>query len=558
MQNPGLIRILIRHAFRMRLRYVIVTIVLLCFAAPQVLVLSGLRSHWENQAVEAAIEQLETAWAVAPRPDPSSAANQQAAIGERLTTKTALSGGILYDEIGALVAAFGQRPDLDFLSWQRQGIQRLAEKGGDHLDLYLSPEVTRGQHHMIIRVDRRVILEEGWTMILEMPYWIPIVTGISSLAVIIFLTAFLLIPVKAIKEAALSAMENPDKAAEVRLGWRSNNELGEAGRAIDMLMLAIMTSDTAHRTLSLAQALGDSHIAVFETNGEGLIRKTNRAALSLFQFNTLADFRDYPKDFIRLEKPAAPRTTSLAGITTDASYSGAVTILAPHRNIDAFLSVQNIHNDKDEVIHRNIAIIDLSLFSRNLHELRRDNQTMSEQVTQLKQSREELKQLLETCTLIIGGSPASETLGELRLEQFANEWHQSLIKDGFKLGELTHTTMPLVISKQPLVRDIVRQSLLLLISRASVIEPDIHLSGTREADSSVTFVFEIRRSKGVQTESNAQWSLPFAAVKSLLAEAGGEFISLTTQNATQSPSVIIRLPGDSRKPKAASLLKRAS
>ncbi|WP_350336039.1 hypothetical protein [Coralliovum pocilloporae] len=537
------------------MRYALALIVFICVAAPQFLILSGLRMHWENQAVNSVIKQLETAWAVAPSTSPKAAAMQQAAIGERLTARTMLSGGVLHDDLGAVVGTFGQRPSLSFLMWQRNGLTRLAEDGETYLDVYLSPENINAPYHMIIRLDREAIYSQGWTDILQIPYWIPVLTGLTSLAVVFFLVSWLLKPLQEIRRAAISAMEQPGRAADMRLGWRGRDELSETARAVDMLILATSVSESGGRANSLSRVLADADIAVLEANADGFVRTANAAALALFKFTTVAEFKDHTNQFIRVQTGDTYVDKQLTDIAASDTFSGAVTIVTGQRNVDGFMSLQAVRNDKGDILRINAVIVDLSMFSKSLRDLRTSNQEKTGTITQLQQSREELKQLLETCSLLIGGPTETESREELRIERFANEWHDEVLKDGLALGALTHTTLPLIINRQPVIRNIIRQCMLLLVARARVSEPDIHISGEKDGAGSATFTFAVRKSAGARGHAALQWALPYAALRSLLAEASGEIVSLTASPSDPKPELSIRVPLDDREGASVALKK---
>lgn len=458
------------------------------------------------------------------------------AIGERLMRHSAVRGGIVTNALGDEVAAFGARPQLAFAQAMREGSRSGPAAGGTASDLLLTAQATGLAFPIILRLDTRAAIASATQQVQSAALAaLAISFGASLLASLAF-TFVVVRPIVRLARAATAAADDPTRADMQRLNWTRRDELGDAGRALDLLIMGLSVvyqEDLA----ATREAVQRSNFANLTYDPTGRLMSANPAALKLFGVETVEDLSNLRQDYLELETENGRIQSTPLDVVTQGEFSDVVTVSTPRGDRRCHLDATTVVKKSGAVMRHTLTLSDLTKQLTYADHLKGECTRLQAARSEDRRRIAEMKGLFESCLVILSRAigiesapkPAAipETAPTVVTERIVTQWFADARRNGLVQGRLEHEVLPPVRGTTETVENVFRQAMLAVHTRASTLKPGLAIdSELRGAD--IWFqVSEIdpgtlaERVTGTSQPPGQAAALSHMALTQALAAAGG-------------------------------------
>jgi PAS domain-containing protein len=438
--------------------------------------------------------------------------DQVVRMGERLVRVSDVRGGAIYNAIGEEIASFGERPTLGAGAVRREG--RTQERSGDgrRIDFFMPREATGLGNNMVLRVDSSSVNAEVMTRAIDKAQGILISAAVAALAVIVILVFAIVRPILKLRDAAIAATDNPDRAEQFRVKWTRRDELGEAARALDMLLTAV--SVTHQEDLAAGQAATEkSHHAVITYDHNGRLTAANAATLKLFGLKTLDEFMRGAQEFVRVPGQDGMVDITPVALLGRGDISQTVQIVTSTVVRRCQFSGIVIQKRDGRVLRYVVTLVDISKQAAYTEALEAEVARAQGEATRSKRQLAELRAMFESCLVLLEATSGAVTAASVETgeeepialsDRILNLWYTDAQKAGLVEGRLEHGILPPVRGQTELVEAVFRQALTLVYTRSTQEKVTLRVSAEAVGAEHATFtVSEIIRANTPRAKAGA-------------------------------------------------------
>jgi PAS domain-containing protein len=456
-------------------------------------------------------------------------------IGERLMATSFVRGGIVHNALGDEVGSFGQRPLLTVLTARREGVTSLASPDRSHVDVLYPAEASGLAHPVVLRLDASAVAAAVAARLRDAA----VAIAAAALACAAFVAAllFLLVvkPVLRLRDAAAAATDRPDRADEARIGSTRRDELGEASRALDLLLTSVSLvhqEDLAAHDETTRRST--SAVLAFEPGGRLLT--ANPAALTLFGAATVDDLARGSGAWIRL--PESGDRVSPLDLLARGEASRMVEIETPRGMRRCNFDGATIRRRSGSVLRHVVTLLDLTRHLAYADSLDAECAKLSRQLEEDQRRLAEMRGLFESCLVILSHARGADVVPEpapvaddapvVVTERIVNAWYAQACRTGTAQARLEHGVLPNLRGEASDVALVFRQALLHVASRARVVRPAVAVEARRDG---AMAIFEVREVAGSEASEPRGPSDPTGGpvaqlgLALALARCGGHLVS---------------------------------
>lgn len=528
-----------------RLSYGFGVIVCVAVLITEVLFLIPAAYYWHKSNQRDAVEQVRLAWYHASDPAAFLSAVQKTRLGERMLRDGLVLGGVIYDSAGDPLAVFGERPVLDLNIARLSGVSVQPSPSSPALDVHFSPEETGLAHHMVVRLPTAPIEAETFAEVRNFGLSVLFIAGFTAFLFMIACAFFVVRPLRAINVALRKAVENPDQADMYRLPVKRRDELGQIATSLNMLLTSVSVV-YQDELASMKRAIDGFGYAIIQFDAAERIVSANPAALKAFQCEDFESLRSMNRNCaspLGAQRSVPQPLISLLGETSEPML---VTI---HNEIGFFTAMAYavaIRRPDGSPISFFVSIV---LMDDVLAESRKAMVTAkkAENTKRLLQVEvQEMRRLLESCLCLLEPAKlADERVEESVLpDRILNAWYSDAVRDGLVSGKLEHGLLPYVKGDASAIRNVLRQSMLLVYSQTKIERPFLKVTAQTNEDDQVVFticdISNERTGGGAKRTKGVDPTLPRAALARAISSVGGQLVGADNPNDPSSVRFVLR------------------
>lgn len=467
---------------RLRLKHVILGAVLWSLVVAELAILAPAMFLWQRDELQR-LEQ-DTLMLLKANIDITTFPTVADAIkmGERLASFAAVRGGVVMNALGEELGSFGRKPSLTFAQATRGGQLTQLTPDRAFLDVYYPVEKTGLAHPLILRLDASNVNQAVLDRVKERALTVLGVALVAGIVVALVLGIWIVRPVIKLRDAAMAATDDPDRADSFRLRWSRNDELGEAARAFDLLLTAV--SIVHQEDLAANQeAIDRSSYAMMTYDPTGKLKLANPAALRLFGMGSLDEFARHPTNYVRMKTVSGTIDVSPAELGAQGDVSQVCAIVTPRGVKRCLLNAVTLRKKSGAVLRHVVVLVDISKQTSYTEHLESEMAQLQAEAQAQRRRLSEMRGLFESCLIIMSnlqsGAGASErALPELKApvvltERIVNAWHAEASLNGLVQGRLEHNALPPVKGDPDAVEAVFRQALLAVYTRSRTLKPAI-------------------------------------------------------------------------------------
>ena len=278
---------------------------------------------------------------------------------------TAIRGGSLLGPNGRRIATFGERPDL--IAKAKTNDSRLDRfitgrsrtENGTRYDVRWPQTETGLAGDLVVRLDSSWINAELVAFVMRIAGLVLMISVFVCGGAMIVLGRTILTPMLRIRDAVVSAIDDPAQADTYRLDYRHRNEISELVTALNRLLVRI--SRTHREELAMLNAVAnETNVAIAACDDAGMLIYVNDAALSLCGCKSMMEMQG--KGLPRFERPdgdGAPVT--LHELLADGAFSGEATLYTGAGDpMPGYVNAGVLTNDSNQPLRYFATIADIS------------------------------------------------------------------------------------------------------------------------------------------------------------------------------------------------------
>jgi PAS domain-containing protein len=461
-------------------------------------------------------------------------------IGQRLLETSDVRGGIVFNPLGEQVGDFGRTPSLSFSTIRRDNIRSLLSADRLYLDVFYPSEVTGLANPIVLRLDTAGINTAVFARVREQGLVIILAALITSGMAMVILSFAIVRPLIQLRDAAMSATDDPGHADRFRLGWSRSDEIGEASRAFDLLLTAV--SVVHQEDLAASQEVIErSTYAMLTYDPAGRLTTANPAALDLFQVRSVEELGRLPPNFIRHETAEGVVNASAIELLMHGDINHMVTIDTPAGEHHCHMTATTIRKKSGMVLRHMVTFLNLTSQVCLIQELEEECARLRSSASLDRRRIAEMRGLFEACLILLPRvpktdygaevTPVPESVPNVSTERIVNTWYADASRNGLVDGQLQHDVLSDVRGDASKIEVVFRQALMAVHAGSRRLRPTLAVDAS-VTDKDVTFVVrEVREGSNdllseasVDTRSNiAIFRLGLAHA---LFEAGGRLVPL--------------------------------
>lgn len=459
-------------------------------------------------------------------------------IGERLTRFSEVRGGVIYNGVGDEIASFGDRPALGIAQATREGAVRRLTTDLAFLDVYYGQERTGFAHAMILRLDATGVPATVAGRLVDKALVVLLVSLISGIAVALVISFTVVRPIVRLRDAATAATDNPDKAEAHCLKWTRGDELGDAARAFDMLLVAVSVTHQEDLAAN-QQAIERSAFAIVTYDGNGRLSTANAAAIKLFGVADLDDLAALDTTFVRMRGASGVIDVSPTELAARGDVIDSVTIITPLGLKRCIMNANAIRKKSGGILRTIVSLVDVTAPAQNTERLETERAKLRGDVAERTKRLAEMRALFESCLVIMDALRETtdrlaepEDLDDLplaRVDKAVNAWFADASRNGLVRGRLDHNILPFARGHVADIEAVFRQALILVYATARSAQPAVAVEAIDMYDGHSRFeVFEQRGEGGGEDTGKAAAGIALArmGLAHALKRVGGEILDL--------------------------------
>jgi PAS domain-containing protein len=460
-------------------------------------------------------------------------------VGERLMRFSEVRGGIIYNGVGDEVASFGTRPALGIGQALREGTTRRLSADSAFLDAYFGQDRSGFAHAIVLRMDATGVPATVFGRMADKAVVVLLVSLLSGIAVALVITFTVVRPVVRLRDAAISATDNPDKAETHRLKWTRDDELGEAARAFDMLLVAV--SVTHQEDLAANQeATERSSFAILTYDGNGRLSTANGAAIRLFGVRDLDALASLDTTFVRMRGAGGVIDVSPVELAARGDVFDSITVVTPLGLKRCIVNATAIRKRTGGILRTIVSLVDVTSQATNTERLESEKSALKGEIIERTKRLGEMRALFESCLVIMDAlRDANEQAEEAddeeaeaplwRADKIVNGWFAEASRNGLVRGRLEHNILPYARGEQSDLEAVFRQALILIYTRAESAQPALAVEAIEMQEGVSRFeVFEQRGDSNARDAGKAAAGIALArlGLAHALKRTGGEMLDL--------------------------------
>jgi PAS domain-containing protein len=478
---------LLARVARARVRHIVAAAVVLGAVCAEIAVLvpAALLTHQEE------VRRLETETLMMLRAnvDPTSflTVPEAVRVGHRLTTFSIVRGGTIVNVLGEELGSFGLPPALTFPAVRRDGVTRLLTPRQDYLDVFFSADATGLAHPLILRLDASRVPSGVIARLLEKAGTVLVVALVVGVAIALMLTFLIVRPILKIRDAATAATDDPGRADTFRLGWKRSDEVGDAGRAFDLLLTAV--SIVHQEDLAASQeAVQRSAFASLTYDPGGRLMNANAAALKLFGVATQEQIASLDEDYVRLQTVGESIDISPIALLSRGDVAQLVSVVTPKGVRRCYMSATTVRRKNSTVLRHMVSFLDLSWYQPTQPKpASSDSAELAKENASLRQRSAELRAFFESCLSLLSAVELPSTREPVEPDESApivptdrivNGWFTEAVRSGLVAPRAAPTPLPAVRGAPETVEAVFRQALLTVYTRSPLLKPVLSVSGS--------------------------------------------------------------------------------
>lgn len=519
---------------QLRVYYVILAAVVWALFFAQLAIITPLLFYWQNSELvrleDETLSLLKANVDITTFPT----VEQTVKMGNRLRTFSVVRGGAIYNAIGEEIGVFGSLPTLTYMTVRREKISTYRTPDKLYYDVFFPVERTGLANALILRLDASNVTSAIIEQVKVTALKVLAVAFISALAVVIIIAIWVVQPVLRVRDAAMAATDNPDKADAFRLRWTRSDEIGEAARALDLLLTAV--SIVYQEDLAANQeAMQRSSFATMIYDPNGRMNAANPSAMSLFGVAQIDDLMDLPAQFIRIKTTDGPMDLSVAELLARGDFSQLATILTPKGQRRCHINAVTIRKKNGAILRQVVTMIDLSKQASYMEYLEAEIARLQGDVGAGKRRSTEMRGLFESCLVLMSAidlkvpetAQVDDTTPVVSTERLINAWYAEAGKSGLVTGRLEHGVLPPVKGEPEDVEAIIRQAMLGVYSRSQYETPVLKVDTRPLENGMVEFIISEKPPRADSTarhgshQAAAGIQIAMAGLMHSLARAGG-------------------------------------
>ncbi len=489
--------------------------------------------HKDNQAQ--AIETVRQAWYHSSNPSAFLSAEEKSRVGERMVRDGLLLGGVVFDSAGEPLAVFGERPVLDLNIARLSGVNAQPSPTTPAIDLHLPPAETQMSNHLIVRLPTGPIDEATYVQLRNFGLSVLFIAGLTAALFIAASMLMVIRPMRAINDALRKAIEDPYSADQYRLSSNRGDEIGQISRSLNMLLTSVSVV-FQDELASLKHANEEFGFGILQYDNEDRLVAANPAALAMLEHNDLEGLKSMNRNCAQPlgAKRAVPQPlVDLLGETKDPML---VTLHMGAEEFTAMAFCSTVRRSDGAITSRSVALIAMDDVLSDARQAISGQQKARKELQSALIEKRELRRLLESCLCLLE-EPASSEEEQVKFlpDRVLNDWYQEAQRDDMVSGTLEHGVLHPLMGHPQVVRNVLRQAMLLAYSQTQADKPALKVVSTYDTSNQVEFtitdvsdargdVGKKRRTKGVDP------TLPLAALQSALQSCGGSYKGLRQED----------------------------
>lgn len=466
-------------------------------------------------------------------------------IGERLVSLGLARGGGVYDSVGDRIGVFGEPPAIGWKQYRADGLSGPQTINDERLEFPIMPGVSGLQNVMLVRIDRDMVNSVRDEYVNVALILTIAVSWTSIIALVIFTIVTVVRPVILIRDALDLAVAQPDRADLYRLHWERPDELGDASRALDMLLTSV--SVTHQEDLAaMEKAIAESGIGILIYSGEKRLLNANMRALWFFSAESSREIARLGPNYLYRENAKEEIVPlDIFDVCQRGGYMGVAWLNAAQEERRVLVSVYAVYRDDNEVLRYVVNLGDLRSVNAKIELLERKIDRTEENRLKATSEITRLRGLFEACmTLLDDGTAEGREPAKVNVTQIVDDWYREAVRTGMVRGEEAISELPALLGDDQALTSIFRQALVLIHSVTMTDCPEIAVSAQILNQGIAEYTVEEKLGDAEITKPKkdpSTWQLPYAAFRKSLAKAKGQVVIF--DNADGRPSTIIfRMP----------------
>ncbi len=532
-QKPTPSRVRARQ-MRMRVYYVILAAVLWSLLFAQVAIITPLLFYWQKSELtrleDETLSLLKANVDITTFPT----LEQTIKMGNRLRSFSHVRGGAVYNAIGEEIGRFGDVPTLTQMTVRREAIMTYRTPDKAFYDVYFPVESTGLANGLILRLDASNVSMAILEQVKDTAFNVFLVAFIAALAMVGVIALWVVQPILRLRDATVKATDNPDKADQFRLRWTRTDEIGDASRALDMLLTSV--SIVYQEDLAANQeAMQRSSFATMIYDPNGRMNAANPSALTLFGVKDLDDLMAIEQSFIRLKTSDGMLDYDVQSLLKHGDFSQLASILTPKSVRRCHLNAVTIRKKNGAILRQVVTMIDLSKQASYMEYLESEIARLQDQSQADKRRSAQMRSLFESCLVLMSSvdlkmpetAQIDDDMPSVRMERLVNDWYGEANRAHLVKGRLEHGVLPAVKGEPSHIEAIVRQAMMAVYARSAYEMPVLTVESRPSKGEMLEFIISEKppmetaqhRSESDQVSAGSQIAL--AGLMHSLAKAGG-------------------------------------
>lgn len=486
---------------------------------------------WHQSNQQDAVEEVRLAWYHSSNPAAFLSAQQKARLGQRMINDGLILGGVVFDGAGEALVVFGERPLLDLNIARLSGVSVQLSPNSPALDVHLTPEQTGLSHHLVVRLPTDPIEEATLVEVRNFGLSVLFIAGVTSVLFIFSSMLLVIKPLRAINQSLRRAIENPNAADGFHLHMERRDEIGQISRSLNMLLTSVSVV-YQDELASVKKAIEGFGYGILQYDYEDRLVAANPAALAMFQ---LPDFNALRKMNRNCAQPLGARRVNPKPLPVVVGESREPMLITIHTESGMFTALAYgtiVRREDGSISHQFVAIMPMDRIMQDTRRAMTSAKKAESRADLMNVQVQEMRRLLEACLCLMAPAPK----GDQRIEdailpdRILNTWYSEALRDNLVSGRLEHGLLPLLEGNPETIRNVLRQSMLLVYAKSTRAKPVLRVDGREEPGLRAVFtISDVSPDKGEQRSSSVDDVLPFAALQTALNRGGGSLISVSDQ-----------------------------
>ena len=441
-------------------------------------------------------------------------------------------GGVVLNDRGQSVRSFGEVPALSWIDVKQDGRTRERSLDWCCLDIYVDPNQSGLANPLILRLDASQVSNQVWNFGLRSILAAFFVICVFGFGLSVIMNRALTVPLRRVRDAALSAISDPGKAHQQRLHFKRSDELGELAGAIDGALEIIAVAHKQGLTEECAKTAPTTPL-VLHYDGSHKLCRANEAALSFFGSKSVKELASRDEVLFRRDKaPIRAKINPKLASAADISVLGQA--FGRGRPTHCLITTVSATTPRGGPNGRLIILTPTDEAQASMDATAADLVERRSSVVETRRELARTRQLLDCCMTLknqilpkhTGDEPSPDIVG---VRELLKSWSKVSIAEGLLRDDLRFGAVPDVYGPQDAIKMIFLSALAVVCERSRFTDPVINIRALVNDQRKACYVIEDVSSKQGRTDFRnpgemRSWELPFAAFADVLTRNDGLLI----------------------------------